>query len=232
MRISPTLIAGFSLLLLGVPAAAQQATAPPAASPNPPTAQGPAGMMGGRGPGGMGMMMGSRAMRWGEDEDDDAGPMRGWRHGPEGRGTPMQIIINIGPDNHVETEKHGWGGVGAGPRGRMMGGEWRGRWVMERVGAHLNYLHDQLQLTPEQQPAWDRFASAVRDAVARMRSGLAGVMQGQSLEQKLTGYETMLNSRLEAVRAIRNALSDLTSSLNDTQKQTLDAIQSLPLPLP
>jgi LTXXQ motif family protein len=233
MRISPTVMTGFSLLLLGLPAAAQQAAPAPPAAPSAPTTQGPSaagmmggpGMMGGRGPGGMGMMMGSRVMGSDDEDDEDdggQGRMRRWHYRPEARRTPMQVIINIGPDNRVETEEHGPAGVSARPGWRMMGGEWRGRWMAERVGAHLDDLHDQLQLTADQQPAWDRFASAVRDAVTRMRSGPAGMMQGQGFEQRLAAYETMLNSRLEAVRAIRGALSGLTGSLNDAQKHTLD----------
>ena len=107
-----------------------------------------------------------------------------------------------------------------------MGGEWRGRSMADRVAAHLDYLHDQLQLTQEQQPAWDRFATAVRDAVPRMRSGPAGMIQGQSLEQRLAAYETMLNSRLEAIRSVRTALSGLTNALNDPQKHTLDEVSA------
>jgi LTXXQ motif family protein len=227
MRVIPSAIAGLSLLL-ALPVAAQQAapSTPAAPSAGAPSRPGDAGTMGGTrmmGRGRMGMMMGSSGTGGGdEDEDDAAGPMRRWHHGPGDRGTPMQIIINIGPDNRVETEEHGRGGAADGPRWRMMGGEWRGRSMADRVAAHLDYLHDQLQLTPEQQPAWDRFATAVRDAVTRMRSGPAGMIQGQSLEQRLVAYETTLNSRLEAIRSIRTALSGLTSMLNDTQKHALD----------
>ena len=92
----------------------------------------------------------------------------------------------------------------------------------QHVGAHLDYLHDQLQLTPEQQPAWDRFANAVRDAATRMRPGPAGMAQGQSLDQRFAAHEAMLNSRLEATRSVHAALSGLTSVLNDSQKHTLD----------
>ncbi len=108
----------------------------------------------------------------------------------------------------------------------MMGRDWRGHSMAEHVGAHLDYLHDQLQLTPEQQPAWDRFASAVRAAATRMHPGPAGMMQGQTLEQRLAAQEAMLNARLDAVQSVRTALSGLTSALNDTQKHTLDEVSA------
>lgn len=230
MRIPATAIAGFSLLLLALPAGAQP-TAPASPSTAAPQESGTAGMMGGmgmmsgQGRGGMGMMMGPGAMGGGgEDEDDgDRGPMHRWRHGPDRRETPMQIIINIGPDNRVETEEHAWGGPGVGrPGWRMMGGEWRGRSMVEHVDADLRYLHDQLQLTSEQQPAWDRFAGTVREAVARLHPGQ--MTPGQSLEQRLAAHESLLNSLLEATRAIRSALSGLTGSLDDAQKHILDEV--------
>jgi len=232
MHIATRLIAGFSFLL-ALPVAAQQAAPNAPASPSAGVSQGspPAGTMGGmgmmgaQGRGGMGMMMGSRGMSGGdEDEDEGTGPMHRGRHGADGRGTPMQVIINIGPDNRVETEERGWRGGGEGPPWGMMGREWRGRSMADHVAAHLDYLHDQLQLTQEQQPAWDRFASAVRGAVARKRPGPSGMVQGQSLEQRLAAQEAMLNSRLEAIRSVHATLSDLTSALNDSQKHTLDEV--------
>ena len=232
MRIATSVIAGFSLLMaLALPVAAQQATPNAPASPGAGVSQGapPAGMMGAQGRGGMGMMMGSSGIS-GDDEDDandDTGRMRRAHRRHEGRGAPMQIIINIGPDNRVETEERGWrGGEGGGPRRGMMGREWRGGSMGEHAGAHLDYLHDQLQLTPEQQPAWDRFASAVRAVATRMHPGSAGMMQGQNLEQRLAAQETVLNARLDAVQSVRAALSDLTSALNDTQKHTLDEVSA------
>ncbi len=233
MRVSPSAIAGLSLLLAW-PVSAQQAPPNPPAAPSggvsqasPPAAtMGGMRMMGAQARGDTGMMMGSRGMGGDEDEDEDRRPMRRWRDGPEGRGTSMQIIINIGPDNRVETEERGGRGGGGGHQWGMMGREWRGRSMAEHVGAHLDYLHDQLQLTPEQQPAWDRFANAVRDDATRMRPGPAGMAQGQSLDQRLAAHEAMLNSRLEAIRSVHAAVSDLTSALNDAQKHTLDEVSA------
>ena len=43
------------------------------------------------GRGRMGMMMGSSGVGFGdEDEDNDAGPMRRWHHGPEDRAPPCK----------------------------------------------------------------------------------------------------------------------------------------------
>jgi len=135
----------------------------------------------------------------------------------------MQVIINIGPDNRVEIEDREARGMDAGRRGgpMMMGGEWGQRSMADRVEARLNDLRSALQLTPEQQPAWDRFAGAVRDAMERMRPNIEA-MQAQNLEQRLTAYEAMLSGRLDATRAVHSALTNLTGSLNETQRRTLD----------
>ena len=211
MRIATRLIVGFSFLL-ALPAAAQQAAPNAPASPSAGVSQGspPAGMMGGMGMmgagrGGMGMMMGSRGMSGrDEDEDEGTGPMHRWRHGADGRDIPVQVIINIGPDNRVETEERGWRGGGGGPRWGMMGREWRGRSMADHVAAHLDYLHDQLQLTQEQQPAWDRFASAVRGAVTRMRLALwHGAGPKPRAEARGSGSHAQLASRGDPVRARR-----------------------------
>ena len=233
------IVVGMTALLLALPVAAQQTTPSTQAPSGTPAAGGPGagptggpgsqGMMSGRVSGGMGMMDPSGRRDVDEDDDDDedsrAGRMRGWRHGRGGRETPMRVIINIGPDNRVEVEERGGRGVGTGPRGwhSMMGGQWHGRSMTDRMEARLDYLRGELRLTPEQQPAWDRFASAVRDAAGHMRPSLEVMAQGQQpLEQRLTAREATLAARLEAIRAIRAALSGLTGALNEAQRRALD----------
>ena len=144
----------------------------------------------------------------------------------------MQIIINIGPDNRVEVDGRGPRGASAAPMGgrMMMWGERHGRAMAEHAEARLNALRDELRLTPEQQPAWDRFAGAVREAVGRMRPGPEAMTQGQTLEQRLAAREATLTTRLEAVRAIHGALSGLTGSLDETQRRTLDEHAAVSMP--
>lgn len=159
----------------------------------------------------MGAMMGGPGMQEGDDQDDEdrAGRGRGWSHGGP-RGAPMQVIINIRPDNRVEIEERGRCGAAIGPMGGpTRGGEWRGRSIAGRVEARLDDLHDELYLTTEQQPSRDRFAGAVRDAVGRARPGLQAMAQSQTLDQALEAHEAMLTARLDALRAIRTALSGL-----------------------
>jgi hypothetical protein len=231
------IMVGAAAFLLSWPAAAQQ----PAPQTPPPTGQaapsGPMGgpgaggmpMMGGRGPGGMGMGMGMAGrppmgdMDEDGDRDDDGRRMRGWRH-HGGGDTPMQVIINIGPSNRVEVEDQE--GRRYGERGRMGPRAMRQGWAArpaEMVERRLDYLRNALQLRQDQQAAWDRFAGAVRDATGRMRQWRMEAMAPvQGLDQRISEYEQALNSRLEAVRTVRTALSELTQALDETQRRTLN----------
>lgn len=226
------IVVGAAALLLSWPVAAQQATpqTPPSSTPTTPRGPmgGPGPMMGGQGPASM-MGAGNRPdMRdMMDDEDDDDGDhgrrMHGWHHGG-GRDTPTQIIINIGPNNRVQVEDEE--DRRFGDRGRMgpraMRQAWAGR-PADMVEGHLGYLRNALQLRPDQQPAWDRFAGAVRDATGRMRQERMEAMSpAQGLDQRISEYEQALTSRLDAVRSVRGALSDLTGALDETQRRTLD----------
>lgn len=236
MRI--TLMAGFASVLFALPVGAQQPTPQTPATPATPGAAAPRGpgggpmggpggpgMMGRQGPAGMGMA-GGPGMRADDDDDDDDDdrPGRHWRwHHGRAHGAPTQIIINIGPNNQVEFETGGPRGFrrpGAGP---MMGGGWGGPRMAEYVEARLGDLRNDLQLRPDQQPAWDRFAGAVREAAGRMtRPGPGAMAQGQTLEQRLAAHEAALTARLEAARSVRTALSGLTGALDESQRRTLE----------
>ncbi len=238
-----TILTGAAALVLAWPAAAQQTPPQPSAPPSPAAPRSPmggpgpgAGMMGGQGPGsgmgmgmmggqgqgaGMGMMGGRPGMR--EPDEDDGGPMRGrWRGG---RDTPMQIIINIGPNNRVEVDDGGERGYRRGARG-MMGGPpgMRDQAGPARfVDAHLGALRSALQLRTDQQPAWDRFAAAARDAAGNMmRAHRQAMSQPRSRDARVAVYETALTARLDAMRALRSALASLTAVLDEGQRRTLD----------
>ncbi len=247
------LVVCMTALLVAVPVAAQQATPqPPApsesggaqepdigskANPSEPgmaKGEGPPSMgkIGGQGPVGMGMMDRPRTRDADDDENDDdnhAGRMRPRIHGG-GYRTPMQVIINIGPDNSFGVEEHGaqGGRIGPNPGASTTGSEERGGATAGGVESRLVDLRKELQLTPEQQPAWNRFANAVlagavRDALARMQLTSGHTAEGQQpLERRLNAHEAVLTARLEAVRTMRGALSDLAGALSEAQRRTLD----------
>jgi hypothetical protein len=95
------------------------------------------------------------------------------------------------------------------------------RELPEEVTEQLDNLRTKLQLAPEQQAAWVRFAQAVERSLARVHSDLTGI-HDPAPEQTLAAHDDMLNSNLEAIRAIRCAVSELERSLNGAQKRILD----------
>ena len=91
----------------------------------------------------------------------------------------------------------------------------------ERTTEHLEELRHQLRLTSEQQAAWHRFVTTVQETITSVHSAPEAMPSGRTSEHGITAYDTMLGVHLKAVRIIRDALSDLTSSLNDAQAHKL-----------
>jgi hypothetical protein len=85
----------------------------------------------------------------------------------------------------------------------------------------LDHLRTRLQLAPEQQAAWVRFAQAVEHSLARVHPDFTETPDPMP-EQTLAAHGDMLNSNLEAIRAIRYAVSELKRSLSGAQKRILD----------
>jgi hypothetical protein len=164
----------------------------------------------------------------GGEDDIGADWMRGWRHGSGGR-APMQVIINIGPDSRVDVEEPRAGRAGIGPMRAhmMMGGKAHDHATADGMAARLGYLRNELRLTLEQQPAWNRFASTVlagvvRDAVARMRPASEAAGQGQSpLEHRLAMHEATLTAPGGGPGRTWRA-AGLAAALNDAQRRTLE----------
>ncbi len=83
----------------------------------------------------------------------------------------------------------------------------------ERTTEHLQDLRQQLRLTSEQEAAWNSFVRTVQETIARMPQAMP------SAEPE--AYDTTLNAHLEMVCTIRDALSELSTYLNDAQKDML-----------
>jgi cell pole-organizing protein PopZ len=108
---------------------------------------------------------------------------------------------------------------------------WGGRSSADAVEAHLGYLRGALQLRSDQQPAWDRFAGAVRESAGRMtQSPMQAMSSAEGLDQRLAAHEAALSSRLDAARAVRAALGTLTSALDEAQRRSLDETAAVFIP--
>jgi hypothetical protein len=239
-------------------AAAPAAPAQPAPSAAAPAAPRPGpgggmGMMGG-GQGGMPMMMGGGEGRPGMGM---GGMMR--HHG--GYGSPMNVIINVGPGIQVDVEdddgRRGMGrrgmmrdgmpgmmgggmpmrdmpggpGAGMGPGGPMA--EQLHDLLAERFEGGLAFLRTELRIRPDQETAWNAFATRIREAATRFRAArerIAVPAAGAGLDQRLAVQEARLSAELDRARACREAAAALLPALDDGQRRTVEALSWLILP--
>jgi len=214
---------------------------------------GPGGMMGGGPPGGMpgvGTMAGE-----GRPMPEMMPGMRAMRRRSFAAGTPMNVIINVGPGIRVDVEDEddhdGRPGRMMGPRGAgMMGGHAMGpgmamrgfgpgarlhNMLAERVEGGLAFLRTELRIRPEQSGAWDSFATRIREAAARYRQARAqapGPAPDAGLEQRLAAIEARLSAELERVRGCREAALALLPALDDSQRRTIEQLAWLVMPGP
>lgn len=217
------------------------------------------GMMG-YGPGGMGMMgygSGGMPMMMGGGH----GPHGiGMMHPRGGDNTPMNVIINVGPGVHVDVEDEDGdrsmgrrymmrgtpGAVGGGMPGRDM--PWGSRagagpdgpmaerlhdMLAERVEGSLAFLRTELHVRPDQEAAWNAFATRIRAAASQFRTArdrAAVSAPDAGLEQRLAAREARLNADLERIRACREATATLLPALDDAQRRTIDTLSWLVVP--
>ena len=235
----------------GAPAQpAPSAAAPAAPRPGPGGGMGMMGMMG-AGQGGMPMMMG------GSDGRPGMGMMR--HHG--GDGSPMNVIINVGPGIRVDIDDED-GRRGMGRRGMMrdgmpgmMGGGMPMRdmpggpgagmglggpmaeqlhdLLAERFEGGLAFLRTELRIRPDQEAAWNAFATRIREAATRFRTARERIpvpASGAGLDLRLAAQEARLSAELERARACREAAAALLPALDDGQRRTVEALSWLILP--
>ncbi len=125
-------------------------------------------------------------------------------------------------------------GYGGGPgRGWHMwdsgGPQWGGPDAMaERIDGRLAFLKAELKITDAQTPAWNKLAEAIRKSVAtrteRMRGKWSGDDKAKTLIERLDAHEQFMTARLDEIKQIKTALSELYQGLSESQKKEADEI--------
>lgn len=98
--------------------------------------------------------------------------------------------------------------------------------VTERLEGRIAFLKAELQITDKQLADWNNLAEALRSS----RQHLLEARKLLATDEKMDGaarldhYERHLAERLEAIKSARAAFGRLYASLNESQKQTADAI--------
>lgn len=134
-------------------------------------------------------------------------------------------------------EEGWWPGWGMG-RGMMDGNGWGGMMgygpdsMLDRVDGRLAFMKAELKISDAQTPAWDAFAQMVRQTSEThnqmMRSTRQEMQNGSFFEkplpERLQYQQTMLESRVEDIKTIREALDKLYAVLDAEQKKAADEI--------
>lgn len=134
----------------------------------------------------------------------------------------------------------------------MMG---QGSMPMMGMGQHvegrLAFLKTELKITPAQEPLWNTFAETMRANAQKVAGTMpccsavqGGRMQGggvmhqggmmaqgamPSLPERLDWQEKSFAARLDALRAMKGALTPLYAAFSDEQKQTADPLIGGPM---
>lgn len=125
-------------------------------------------------------------------------------------------------------------GYGGGPgRGWHMweggGPRWGGPDAMaERIDGRLAFLKAELKITDAQTPAWNKLADAIRNSVAtrseRLRGKRSGDDKAKTLIERLDAHERFMTARLDEIKQIKAAWSELYQGLSESQKKEADEI--------
>ncbi|CAN7329558.1 Spy/CpxP family protein refolding chaperone [Aminobacter sp. LjRoot7] len=128
--------------------------------------------------------------------------------------------------------------VGMMGHGRMgLGGWGDGSWFgglmgrQPKMGAmvegRLAYLKGELNITSDQQPAWDAYATAVTERVELMQGmheGIAKTMGTGTAPERMDARISGMEAMLESMKAMKPATEGLYSVLKDEQKAVADEL--------
>jgi hypothetical protein len=121
---------------------------------------------------------------------------------------------------------------GGMPMMRVMMGQDGMHKMAEHIEGRLAFLKTELKITDAQLPFWNAFAQAMRDnatAMLAMPHAMTGIDKAPTLPEKLAARETLLSTRLEAVRKLKAAADPLYTALNADQKKTADEVMLGPM---
>jgi Spy/CpxP family protein refolding chaperone len=120
----------------------------------------------------------------------------GFGHGPGGYGHAMGM--------------HGSGGGMHGPQGYGGTG---------MVDTHLIAIKSELKLTDNQTKTWEAFEKSVRNQVQTMHEGRTAMHAGG---QNPDAHIAFMEQRLEGMKAVQKARTDLYAVLTPEQKSVID----------
>jgi hypothetical protein len=125
-------------------------------------------------------------------------------------------------------------GYGGGPgRGWHLWEGWGPRWggpdaMIDRVDGRLAFLRTELKITEAQSASWNKLADVIRDSVKnrteRMRAVWSGDAAAKTLIERLDAHEQFMAARLEELKKVKVAWSELYQGLSESQKKEADEV--------
>jgi hypothetical protein len=98
--------------------------------------------------------------------------------------------------------------------------------AIEYSEGRIAFLKAELKITDAQSKAWDAFAAALRENVAKLTEAYKApdreAMDKMSPGERLGWFEKAVAARLDAVKRARAAIEPLYAALGDDQKKTFD----------
>ena len=127
------------------------------------------------------------------------------------------------------TSQPGMGMMGDMPMMEMMG---PGMAAIERIEGRIAFLRAELNISEAQASAWNAFADAMRTNAKKLREVRAAMMpqpdagqqQAPTVVERLDQQEWWLVARLEGIRALKSAVTNLYGTLSEDQKKTANEL--------
>jgi len=177
---------------------------------------------------------GAAGCTWGEAGASGGGygpGMMGYGDGPHGGYGPGMMGYGGGPRGGHGPDMMGNGGgygpgmmgYGAGPHGGYGTGTAAGAGFVEHMDARLSFLKDEFKITPDQQAAWDAYATQAKAQAATMQTFHAQPPStAQTATERIEQRAERAKLRAEQMKAMSAVVKDLYAALTPEQKTVAD----------
>ena len=115
-------------------------------------------------------------------------------------------------------------------QGGMMGGGMMGAGPARFVEGRIAFLEAELAPTGDQRPLFDAYAEALRDQAQSMQVMHDQMMSGErpaTYPERLEFMEQAMAARSESLAVLREAVTPLYESLDDTQREVFDELMGM-----
>jgi protein CpxP len=98
---------------------------------------------------------------------------------------------------------------------------------IDRADARIRQLHDSLQITPDQEPKFDKLADVMRDNAKEMSAAVEKRSEAKKTTtalDDLKAYQAVAEAHADGLKQLVPAFETLYDALSDSQKKEADAL--------